>query len=341
MMRVPSVRAYRVAETIAVVKFLTDFDPEYGSSVTAAPGIRRLVCPNPGPFTFTGTGTYAITSDVGAVIIDPGPDHVGHLSAAAVMAGSRPVAAVLVTHRHADHAGGARAFADRVEAPVLAAAWSTTEQSAPHPKTAESWEDGDGIGVENVGDATHFARSDEAVVDLPADRYLSDRDILNIGGLELEVVATPGHIRDHVCFVWRRGGAVFSGDHVMGWSTSVLPPPHGHLEDYLRSLKRIGEFGDLTFFPTHGPPIPHAGDYVEELYAHRMMRTSQILDALSRGDGTIEQIVRQIYVAINPLLIPAACLSVWAHLEMLVDQNVVVVVDGLVPTLTSRYRLST
>lgn len=316
-----------------MVDFLTEFDPQYGTVVAVAAGLKRLVCKNPGPFTFTGTGTYTLVGDDGAIVVDPGPMDHEHLDAVAVMAGTSPILAVLLTHRHADHAGGARALADRVKAPICAAAWPEPTSSLLGEHLAGDAEpDADGT-------AGLLEAADEAIVALVPDRLVVNDDRIEIGSNTLEAIATPGHIADHTCFVWREGKALFSGDHVMGWATSVVPPPFGNLAQYLASLRRLDEFGDFTFYPTHGPPIPNAGGYVRQLHEHRMMRTAQILDRLNDGPATIPDLVRRMYIGLDERLIPAACMSVWAHLEMLVADGLAAVSDGASPTILSRYEL--
>ena len=250
--------------------------------------IRRILAPNPSPFTYTGTQTYIVgTGEV--AVIDPGPDLPGHLEAlAAALAGER-VAAILCTHTHRDHSPASRPLKAATGAPIVGCAPLSLADSGP--------------------------RADEAFdSDYRPDRILVDGERLGGIGWTIEAVATPGHTSNHLCLAVREDGALFTGDHVMGWSTSVVAPPDGDMADYMASLDRLLERDDQIYYPAHGPPVedPHA--HVRRLIDHRRMRERQILGRLEVGEGRIPAMVEDIYTDLDPRLFPAAGRSVLAHL---------------------------
>jgi glyoxylase-like metal-dependent hydrolase (beta-lactamase superfamily II) len=265
---------------------------EYGKTDTVSPLIRRVIAANPGPFTFTGTGTYIVGSGeaaAGVAVIDPGPPDDAHLAALLAAVAGQRVSHVLVTHTHRDHAPLARPFADAVGAPVLAARppARTFHASAPD-------EDEDGT--------------------FQPDIVLSGGERLAGDGWTLEVLATPGHASNHLAFVLEEENALFSGDHVMGWSTTVVAPPDGDMAAYMASLDAVIERNFATIWPTHGGPITAPGAFLEAYRAHRLLREAQVLARLAAGDRRIADMVPTLYAAVDPRLWPAASLSVWAHL---------------------------
>jgi glyoxylase-like metal-dependent hydrolase (beta-lactamase superfamily II) len=252
------------------------------------PLVRRVLAPNPSPFTYTGTQTYLIGSGEVAVI-DPGPDLPEHVEAlTAALAGER-VKAILCTHTHRDHSPASRPLQAATGAPIVGCAPLDLDDDGP--------------------------RADEAFD--PAyrpDRVLADGERLAADGWTLEAVATPGHTSNHLCLALAEEGALFTGDHVMGWSTTVVAPPDGDMADYMASLDRLLGRGDLVYYPAHGPAVtdPHA--HVRRLIGHRRMRERQILGHLRRGEGRIPAMVAEMYAGIDPRLFPAAGRSVLAHL---------------------------
>lgn len=271
--------------------------PETGAIEEIAPGIRRLIAPNPGPFTFTGTCTYLVgTSDL--VIVDPGPADDAHLARLMLAVGSAQVAAILVTHTHRDHSPLARALRDRSGAEIIGC--------APH-RAARALRLGEINPLDASADADH----------LP-DRTLHHGDRLSLAGTEFEAIATPGHTANHLCFALPEQGIVFSGDHVMGWSTSIVAPPDGAMGDYLASLEHLViREQDHLYLPGHGAPVTDPRRFTRGLLAHRRQRESQILDRLSDGAKTIPELVALNYPGLAPALLGAAALSVFAHLEEL------------------------
>jgi glyoxylase-like metal-dependent hydrolase (beta-lactamase superfamily II) len=250
--------------------------------------IRRILAPNPSPFTYTGTQTY-IVGEGEVAVIDPGPDLPLHLEAiSAALAGER-VAAILCTHTHRDHSPASRPLKEATGAPIVGCAPLSLADSGP--------------------------RADESFdSDYRPDRVLANGERLGGEGWTIEAVSTPGHTSNHLCLALREERALFTGDHVMGWSTSVVAPPDGDMADYMASLDRLLGRDDRIYYPTHGPAVedPHA--HVRRLIDHRRMRERQILGHLERGEGRIPAMVEAMYSAIDPRLFPAAGRSVLAHL---------------------------
>ena len=295
-----------------MIPFVKDFDPEYGVCRRVSPRIRRVVADNPGPFTFTGTGTYIVGNGTVAVI-DPGPDDGAHLEALLAAVEGETVSHVLVTHTHRDHAPLARPFADAVGALVLAA----------RPPARETHASG---GLDEAEDQT-----------FRPDVILNDGDRLAGPDWTLETLATPGHASNHLAFALIEENALFSGDHVMGWATSVVAPPDGDMGAYMDSLERVAARGFETLWPTHGAPVTDVAPFLTAYKAHRLEREAQILARLAAGDRTIAEMVPGLYAAVDERLWPAASLSVLAHLIDLVRRGVVVC-DGE-PGLASAFRL--
>ena len=252
------------------------------------PLVRRLLAPNPSPFTYTGTQTYLVGEGEVAVI-DPGPDIPAHLDALiAALAGER-VNAILCTHTHRDHSPAARPLRAATGAPVIGCAPLTLEDDGP--------------------------RADAAFdADYHPDRILADGESLSGEGWTLEAVATPGHTSNHLCFALPETGALFSGDHVMGWSTTVVAPPDGDMAAYMASLDKLRARGDSIYYPAHGPAVTDPKAHLDRLIAHRHGRERQIIGHLRAGEGRIPAMVADMYRDIDPRLHPAAGRSVLAHL---------------------------
>ena len=295
-----------------MIPFVKDFDPEYGVCRRVSPRIRRVTANNPGPFTFTGTGTYIVGNGTVAVI-DPGPDDAAHLEALLAAVEGETVSHVLVTHTHRDHAPLARPFGDAVGALVLAA----------RPPARETHASG---ALDEAEDR-----------DFQPDVILNDGDRIDGPDWTLETLATPGHASNHLAFALIEENALFSGDHVMGWATSVVAPPDGDMGVYMDSLERVTARGFDTLWPTHGAPVTDEAPFLTAYKAHRLEREAQILARLEAGDRTIAEMVPGLYAAVDERLWPAASLSVLAHLIDLVRRGVVVC-DGE-PGLASAFRL--
>jgi glyoxylase-like metal-dependent hydrolase (beta-lactamase superfamily II) len=275
------------------------------------PGLRRVLAPNPSPMTWRGTNTYIIGPEPGArevAVIDPGPAIEAHLDAilGALAQGER-VSAILVTHSHLDHSPLARPLAEATGAPVLAAGPSDWGRSATMQALAATGALGGGEGVD-----TAFA----------PDRRIADGETLTGGWGEIGVVATPGHMANHLSFAWR--GALFSGDMVMGWSTSLVSPPDGDMGAFMASLARLAAREDRVYYPGHGDPVTLPADRLQELADHRRQRERQIAEALgAAGPATAEGLAARIYSDLDAHLLPAAERNVLAHLVDMADRNLV------------------
>jgi len=262
-------------------------------------GIGRLLAHNPSAFTYYGTQTYLVGTDEVAVV-DPGPDDPQHVDAIVEAVGSRNLVAIACTHTHRDHSPAADSLAKRTGAPIIGC--------AP-------------LALETVG-----PRADAAFDgDYAPDRVLGDGEIIEIDGRPLTAVATPGHTSNHLCFAY--GDALFTGDHVMGWSTTVVVPPDGDMAAYVASLDKLRQRSDRIYFPAHGPPVTKPNQYVRSLIGHRMQRERQILRLVSERPREIPGIVANAYPGLDPRLVTAAGGSVYAHLLDL-ERRGMVVQDG-------------
>jgi glyoxylase-like metal-dependent hydrolase (beta-lactamase superfamily II) len=294
------------------IPFRRDFAFEYGKLEPVAPGIRRIVANNPGPFTFRGTGTYVVGQGEVAVI-DPGPDLSEHVDALlASLAGER-ITHILVTHTHRDHSPAAAAVKKATGAP--------TYGFGPHGGTR-------GIpGIEEGGDW-----------DFAPDIVTKDGDQIAGNGWRFEAVHTPGHTSNHLCFALPDQGILFSGDHVMGWSTSVIAPPDGDMAAYMASLDKLLQRDDSVYWPTHGPAITEPKEHVRAFIAHRREREAGVVACLEAGIGHIDAMVERLYLGLNPKLRRAAGRSVLAHLIDLVNRGVAKTDSP--PSVDATYRLS-
>lgn len=264
-------------------------------------GIARVLAHNPSAFTYYGTQTYIVGTDEVAVI-DPGPDLPEHLDALEEAIGGRAVAAIMCTHTHRDHSPAARPLADRTGAPIIGCAPLALETAGPR---ADASFDGD----------------------YAPDRVLSDSDTVKVDGDTIMAVATPGHTSNHLCFAYR--SALFSGDHVMGWSTTVVFPPDGDMAAYMQSLDKLRQRDDRVYYPAHGPAVTNPQQYVRHLAGHRMQREKQILRLVTDSARPIPEIVANAYPGLDPRLVTAAGGSVLAHLLDLERRGVVEQQQGL------------
>lgn len=275
------------------------------AAITLEPGLIRVLAPNPSPMTYLGTNTY-ILGEGEVAVIDPGPDLEAHRDAVLSAIGSdRRIGAILVTHSHLDHSPLAAGLARMSGAPVLAAGPSDWGRSPTMEALSRIGGLGGGEGV------------DETFVPT---RQITEGDRVTGGWGEIEVLATPGHMANHLSFAWR--GALFSGDMVMGWSTSLVSPPDGDMTAFMASLAGLARRDDRIYYPGHGDPVTNPGARVAELVAHRKGREAQIHDRLAKlGAANAEQLARAIYTDVDPALIPAATRNVLAHLIDLWAKN--------------------
>jgi glyoxylase-like metal-dependent hydrolase (beta-lactamase superfamily II) len=298
-----------------MIPFVRDFAFEYGVCEQVSPLIRRVIARNPGPFTFTGTGTY-IVGHGEVALIDPGPDLPEHLEAIlSALAGER-VAAILITHHHSDHSPLAAALKASTGARIYGCAAAET----PGP---------DDTGV--VTEAAHEAGFAPEV-------SVCGGGTISGPGWTLEAIPTPGHTSNHVCYALLEENALFSGDHIMGWSTTVITPPDGDMTDYMASLEKVRARRFSTLWPTHGAPVREVDPFIGAYIAHRRERERQIIDALAAGPARIRELVPSLYASVDARLHPAAARSMLAHMIDLARRGIVQT-DGA-PGPDSLYRLS-
>lgn len=253
------------------------------------PLVRRVLAPNGSPFTYTGTQTYLVGGPEGVAVIDPGPAEDAHLAALERAIGGTPVIAIMCTHTHRDHSPAAAPLAARTGATIVGCAPLVIEAAGPR------------------ADAP-FDR------DYAPDRVLADGEHVSGPGWTLTAVATPGHTSNHLCFALDGTGALFTGDHVMGWATTVVAPPDGDMAAYMASLEKLQARGDSTYYPAHGPAVGNPKQLVRGMIGHRRQRERQIEKLLGEGPQQIAAMVPRMYKGVSEYLWPAAGLSVLAHL---------------------------
>lgn len=271
---------------------MNDFSPPYGETEDISPLIRRITAPNPAPYTFKGTGTYIVGHGTVA-IIDPGPTIPSHLEAIKSSLAGETVSHILITHNHKDHSPAARPL-------------------------------GDYFGCEiygyDVGDQQHSdAITEEGIdKDFKPDVLINDGDIIKGDNWTIEAVHTPGHLSNHLCFALQEESALFTGDHIMGWSTTIVSPPDGNMTDYLASLEKLIAREDEIYYPTHGTYIEKPRRFVSNILKHRLVRERTIVKAVSAGLNDIPQILAKIYPKLPENLHIAAERTILAHLIRLV-----------------------
>jgi glyoxylase-like metal-dependent hydrolase (beta-lactamase superfamily II) len=294
-----------------MIPFVRDIRFDYGVADRVSPLIRRVIANNPGAFTFTGTGVYIVGRGEVAVI-DPGPDMAEHLDALLAATTGERVTAILTTHTHADHSPLARPLAEATGAVIY------------------------GRAAPGAGEAVVRVEEDDDGLFRP-DVIVADGQMVEGPGWTLEAIATPGHASNHVCYALLEENALFSGDHVMGWSTTVISQPDGDMSAYYASLDKVAARGFATLWPTHGPPINEPAPFLAAYKAHRLDRERQILEQIGQGRGRIRDMVPVMYAAVDPGLHPAAMGSVLSHLIHLQRQGVVAS-DGP-PSVDAVFRL--
>jgi glyoxylase-like metal-dependent hydrolase (beta-lactamase superfamily II) len=297
-----------------MIPYVREIDFEYGRTDPVSPLIRRVIANNPGPFTYTGTGTYIVGRGEVAVI-DPGPRDPAHLEAILAAVEGERVTHILVTHHHLDHSPLASRLKARTGAVIYGC--KAPPPSGPHAQ----------VQLE--------AGADGAFV--PDVEVCAGGEIAG-AGWAFEAIPTPGHTSNHLCYALKEENALFSGDHIMGWSTTVITPPDGDMTDYLHSLDTIRARNFTTLWPTHGPPIREVTPFVDAYIAHRHDRANQILTALKAGPGRIKDLVPRLYTDVDPRLHPAAARSMLAAMIHLARAGKIVTVGE--PGPDSEFRLA-
>jgi glyoxylase-like metal-dependent hydrolase (beta-lactamase superfamily II) len=321
------------------MQFLTFDDGEvhYGVATPVVPHVRRVLAENPSKFTYVGTGTYLVGGGEEVVVIDPGPRRDAHRAALDRALRGQTVQAILITHCHSDHSPLAADLRASTGAPTIAA--------GPHGDDA--WDIGGDLPeltVTSDGDEQPATSAVEETVDraFTPDVTCADGEVVATGtAWTMRAVRTPGHTSNHTCFTLEADGssALFTGDHIMGWSTTVVSPPDGDMAAYIDSLRKVAGAAHQVGIPTHGPPIDPLTPYVEQLVAHRLDREAQVLAAVRDGLDTVAQLVLRLYADVRPELHQPAARSVLAHLVKLLEEGLVVTDDAADrPRLASRFQ---
>ena len=299
------------------IPFDKNFSLTPGQVDQAMPGLRRLLCNNPSPFTFKGTVSY-IVGQGNVAIIDPGPDDPAHIAALLDAVRGESVTHIFVTHTHRDHSPAVPAVKAATGALVLA--------EGPHRASRPL----------NVGEAPRMESSNDT--DFKPDRALADGEVVRGQGFTIEAVTTPGHTKNHMAFAYKEADVLFSGDHVMAWSTPVVAPPDGSMGDYMASLDKLRSRTEQIYFPGHGGAVTSAPRFVAAYILHRKAREAAIVRQLEKGESDIPSVVSAIYANLDPRLTRAAGMSVLAHLEDLVARGTIAT-DGP-PSIAGRYRFA-
>ncbi|MBT5074510.1 MAG: MBL fold metallo-hydrolase [Kordiimonadaceae bacterium] len=272
---------------------MNDFSPPYGEIEDISPLIRRITAPNPAPYTFKGTGTY-IVGHGEIAIIDPGPIIPSHLDALKSSLEGETVSHILITHNHKDHSPAAKPLANHFGCEIY----------------------GFDVGSQQHADVIAEEGIDK---DFKPNQLLKDGDIINGEGWTIEAVHTPGHLSNHLCFAFAEEKALFTGDHIMGWSTTIVSPPDGNMTDYMNSLEKLIERDDEIYYPTHGTYIEKPHRFVSNILRHRLVREKTIIKAVGAGLNEIPQILAKIYPMLPSKLHIAAERTILAHLIRLVE----------------------
>ena len=296
------------------IPFRRQLDFEYGEVAPISPLVRRVIARNPSPFTLYGTGTY-ILGHGNVAVIDPGPPDATHINAILRATAGETITHMLVTHTHMDHSPGCRLLAAHADAKTY------------------------GFGRHGAGRIAASAQVEEGGdMDFQPDVYVQDGDVIDGDGWSAECVHTPGHTSNHICYALREENALFTGDHVMGWSTSVISPPDGDMKSYMASLDKLLARDDAIYWPTHGPSIVDPKPHVRAFIAHRREREAHICRCLTAGAEHIKDMVPLIYANVSRQLHSAAAHSVFATLCYLIERGEVSCAGEL--DVDARFRLT-
>jgi len=289
-----------MADAPPPLDFDTDFSPETGAPAAVLQGVVRVTAPNPGPFTFTGTNSFIIGGERVAVL-DPGPDDAGHRAALLAAIGGRPVEAIILTHTHKDHSAGVKALQAATGAPL----WFAGPHRLSRPP--------------RLFEINALAR--DCDWGLTPDRAFFDGESFFVGGVGLEAIATPGHCANHMGYGLTGTNWLLTGDHIMGWNSTLVAVPDGSMADYLASLRKVIALPYSSYLPAHGGPITDGPAYARALLAHRELRNRQVVDAVQSGARSVDDLLARIYPTLAARLKFAAALTLRAHIEYLAAQG--------------------
>lgn len=320
-------------------QFVIDFEPMYGEMVEVSPLLRRLVCKNPSKFTFHGTGTYVIgRGDV--AVVDPGPRDDDHIHALLQALDGEVVRHILITHTHGDHSPAAHALHEATGAPILGFGKHPEGSVGEGDDRDDEDDEAEALSEPRepqIEEDPEFQRKHAPDVDFDPDTTLAHGDIVEGPGYTVEALHTPGHISNHLCFALAEENSVLSGDHVMGWSTTIIPPPDGDASSYLDSLRvLLNRPHDERLYPTHGAPVENHHEFVQALLDHRIAREVGIIGQLRDGPKSAREIVSVLYADVRKELHKPAARSVLSHLRKLHDEAVVELAVTDASTLSSK-----
>ena len=287
------------------ISFDTNHKPVIGEIEKLEEDLVVITADNASPMTFTGTRSYILGTE-NLIIIDPGPDSEAHLNSIMKHIGERQVTDILLTHSHIDHSPLSRQLKTKTGAPIIGFGSADEARTSFMKKLSSSLDLGGEEGIDK---------------DIHLDEKVMDKQILKRNNYSLEVIHTPGHLSNHICFSVKEKNVLFSGDHVMGWATTLISPPDGDLGSFMKSLEKLLDRDDQIYYPGHGKPLKEPKQMVVEQIAHRRSREVQILESIAEVSRTPKEIVDEVYVDLNPMLKPAAVRNVLAHLIDLYERE--------------------
>ena len=287
------------------ISFDTKHNPIIGKAEQLEDDLVAITADNASPMTFTGTRSYVLGSD-NLIVIDPGPDSTHHFNSIMEYIGSRKLTDIFLTHSHVDHSPLSRRLKDETGASIIGFGSADEARTSFMKKLSSSLDLGGEEGIDK---------------DLSLDEKVYDKQILERNSYSFEVIHTPGHLSNHICLSIKEKNALFSGDHVMGWATTLISPPDGDLGSFMRSLEKLSKRDEQIYYPGHGKPLREPKKMVLAQIAHRRDREKQILSSIAKTSRTPAEIVDNVYIDLNPMLKPAAIRNVLAHLIDLYERG--------------------